>query len=742
MLYTLYPKPEAFGSRLRWMACRLSWLCSPLLFATICPAQAEQETGADKPFQRIEQVLVIGVRETVPGSGSVVSTEELERFDPTDMHQAISAVPGIYVREEDGFGLRPNIGIRGAAAERSQKITLMEDGVLIAPAPYSAPAAYYVPNISRITGVEVLKGPSAIRHGPHTVGGAINLVTRDVPAESLSELDLSYGSHAFHKAAIAHGGPLGNSNFGFLLEGLRYASDGFKELDGGGNTGFVRNDIGVKLSWTPGSRFYQRLTLKLGYADEDSNETYLGLTDEDFAANPERRYPASQLDRFQSEHFNAHLNYGLLVGGVSLNAKAYWNRFERRWNKLAGFLAGSSLQSVLAAPPRYSQQYDLLVGAMDSIPVDDQTLKVTDSDRVFNSRGVQATVVADGAFGAFDHRFTVGVRLHGDEVERDHRPRGYLMRGGEMVWDEFDRPPSVVDRADTIALAAFASEELNWRGLQLTLGLRHEQIEGKSEDLRTGATLDNRQSVLSPGFGIFWQVTDTLGVLGGVYRGFSPAGPGSSGVDPERSLNFEYGLRWRTAALQFEAVGFLSDYENLIGRCRVSDSGCDAGEEFNGGRVKVHGAELTAAWTRELTPGIGLDLDLVYTYTDSAFQTGFLSGFSQWGLVHEDDELPYLPRHRGLARIGLFGAAWELSAAVRHQSKMREEPGQGPVANGLHADGHATVDLTARWHFRKSTLLQLVVGNVLDQNAIVSHRPYGARPNRPRWLTFRIRHRF
>ena len=42
----------------------------------------------------------------MPGSGSVVASDELERSDYTDMNQVMSAVPGVYVREEDGFGLR------------------------------------------------------------------------------------------------------------------------------------------------------------------------------------------------------------------------------------------------------------------------------------------------------------------------------------------------------------------------------------------------------------------------------------------------------------------------------------------------------------------------------------------------------------------------------------------------------------------------------------------------------------
>ena len=258
----------------------------------------------------------------------------------------------------------------------------------------------------------------------------------------------------------------------------------------------------------------------------------------------------------------------------------------------------------------------------------------------------------------------------------------------------------------------------------------------------TGFREGNRQSVVSPGAGVHWQVTDWLGLLAGAYRGFSPAGPGAEGVDPERSLNVEYGLRLAAGSVRLEAVGFFSDYENLLGRCRVSDAGCDAGEEFNGGRVDIQGAELTASWTTKLMSGLGLDADLTYTYTDSAFQTGFLSGFSQWGLVREGDQLPYLPRHRLFAQIGLVGSTLELSAAVKHQARMREEPGTGPVAHGLHADALTTVDVTASWRPRESTLLQLVVGNLTNEAAIVSHRPFGARPNRPRWLTVRVRQTF
>ena len=577
--------------------------------AALAPNAESAAPESAESSELTEQIIVIGTRNTVPGSGAVIDRVELDRFDHVDVNQVMSSLPGVYVREEDGFGLRPNIGIRGAAAERSQKITLLSDGVPVAPAVYSAPAAYYMPNISRMHAVEVLKGPSAIHHGPHTVGGAINLVTRPVPPDRSAELDVSLGDSGFHKLAATYG-DMGERT-GFLAEALRYGSDGFKELDGGGPTGFSRNDLGAKVLWSPSSA--HRLTVRVGYADEESNETYLGVTDDDFLASPYRRYAASQLDRFVSEHVQAYLDYAVEAGAaMTVNAKAYWHRFERDWNKLDGLFSGRALQRVLAAPQRFAREYNLLTGAVDSLPTDAQTLDVTNNSRRYSTAGIQATTAMTFQMGNVGHRLTGGARLHRDDVERHHMPRGYLMQSGQLVFDGRSRRPKALNRADTEALALFASEELTWRTATLTLGLRHERISGEREDLRPRGTFsESSQAVTSPGAGIHWQLTEALSVLAGVYRGFSPAGPGARDVEPEQSMNFEYGFRYFTAPLNVEVVGFSSDYDNLLGRCRVSDAGCEPGDEFNAGRVEVAGVEVAASAVRRLTDTLRLDADLV-----------------------------------------------------------------------------------------------------------------------------------
>tara|TARA_B110000027_G_scaffold109205_1_gene116568 strand:- start:1760 stop:3928 length:2169 start_codon:yes stop_codon:yes gene_type:complete len=697
----------------------------------------------DVKAPNLEEVLIIGSKEDkskLAGSGIQIGQELIEKQSYTDLNQVISMAPGVYVREEDGYGLRPNIGIRGATAERSQKITIMEDGVLIAPAPYSAPAAYYITNAARLHGLEVLKGPASIQFGPHTVGGAVNLVTRPASWQSFGELVYTAGTDNFQQLLATS--EFVGENVSYMFDAIHYSSDGFKKFRNGADTGFKRGDFNVKVHWRPKTDLNQSVVLKIGYADEDSNETYLGLTDDDFNKTPTLRYPASQLDHFVSDHSQVHLSHNIdLENGIALKTKIYFNEFNRSWNKFDGFLVGPNAKLVLGSPNRYLAAYEVLAGLTDSASAG-LTIDVTDNDRAYSSDGMQFGLSKQLSLGSFEHEVNLGVRYHHDDVERNHQQRSYLMISGQLVNDGIVRPAKVINYAETDAIALYLQDEITKGDFTLSLGIRYEDIQGSVDNRITDSRPSNHQSIAAPGAGGHYQLTDTIGLLAGVHVGFSPAGPGSSSAEAEESLNFEYGIRYETDSHSAEIIGFFSDYKNLLGRCRASDANCSVGEEFNGGQVEIGGIELNGNFDLSLSEFISLNSQLNFTYTETAFQKSFLSQFSQWELVKKGDELPYVPKYVGRWQIGIGNSNWAVNAAVKYQHEMREVPGTGDPIPGLQTESLATLDLSATWYVSDSLNLKLMVRNATDESAIVSHRPYAARPNLPRMVLGQIRYRF
>ena len=178
------------------------------------------------PLSVIEQrTRLTGESADIPGSAHILRSEDLESTVSShdDIHQFLRQVPGVTVQEEDGFGLQPNIGMRGSGSERSSKITVMEDGVLIAPAPYAAPAAYYFPVVGRMSAIEVRKGSSQIKYGPRTIGGALNLVSSPIPAAFAWEGEAALGGYATRRLRAKVGGS--SSRAGWLAETYHLETD-------------------------------------------------------------------------------------------------------------------------------------------------------------------------------------------------------------------------------------------------------------------------------------------------------------------------------------------------------------------------------------------------------------------------------------------------------------------------------------------------------------------------------------
>lgn len=310
---------------------RASYLCGSLALLLSAAVSAEEH------FDR-EVIIVGGYQEAYETAGSAhfIGPEELLKFNYSDIQDIIREVPGVSVQLEDGYGLRPNISIRGTPTERSSRVTLLEDGVMIAPAPYSAPSAYYFPTAGRMHAFEVLKGPSAITQGPYTIGGALNMISTPIPRDMDGGLLIEGGGNSDHRLH-AYAGFTSDEGVGVLLETHDWASDGFHKIDrDGGDTGLDIQDHTFKIRYTtPDSR--HQLDFKYQYADQSSDQSYLGLTDQDFQDSPHRRYGLSALDNIKTQHDQHILRYRFKASdSLAVSVTAYNNEHTRNWFKTEG----------------------------------------------------------------------------------------------------------------------------------------------------------------------------------------------------------------------------------------------------------------------------------------------------------------------------------------------------------------------------------------------------------------------
>lgn len=712
------------------------------------PAAASEPSGAETASVKrgpVEMITIFGQADDlsdIGGSAHIIDEEKLETLEYDDIHRVLREVPGVYVREEDGFGLRPNIGIRGASSERSAKVTLMEDGILFAPAPYSAPAAYYFPLVTRMVGVEVFKGPASIEYGPHTVGGAINLVTRAIPDEPTAAIDLAYGQFDSFKIHSWAGGRW--NGFGLLLEGVRLGSDGFKDLDGGGNTGFERDEIMLKgdYLWPWVSDLELVTEAKIGWSDELSHETYLGISDDDFADTPYRRYPASQLGRMEWDRWQFQLSQFVGVSDdLRFQVTAYRNQLDRAWRKLNRFEVGApSLNDIFRNPTGINAVYlSVLRGDSDSAgPL--ETLLIGTNDRQFVSQGIQLVGNWDRSTGPLDHYVEGGVRLHYDEIDRDHTEDPYDMRSANLVRTDAPRRQIVDSLGEAVAVAVYLRDEIEWGRLIVTPGLRFESIFTDYKDRLPemdglpAETDDDNQNIVIPGISAVYSLTDEFSLLGGVHRGFSPVAPGqSSSADPEDSINYEAGLRYLGGYFNTFAIGFFNDYDNLLATCRQG-TGCepeDIDRQFNAGDVDVWGLELTADSEPELGWLIYAPMSITYTLTQSEFGSTFSSASAIFGEVEKGDELPYVPEHQVNVSLGLRRDPFGVTTSITYVGEQRDVAGQGSIPANEKIDDFVYADLAVYWDFSAQGRLYLGIDNFTDEAYIVSRRPFGARPGMP-----------
>lgn len=716
-------------------------------------AEAAPETGKVHILQGLLVTSTAAETANVGGAVTFIDAEEIGKFAATDVNRVLRVVPGVQIQEEEGYGLRPNIGIRGSGNDRNNKIVVMEDGVLMAPAPYAAPAAYYFPFTGRMEAIEVTKGAAAIKYGPSTVGGAINMFSTAIPDNEDGSLSASLkvlGGEDNTLRVHGHAGgwmPLSQAwDIGILAETLQDRTDGFKTVDGGGDTGYTVQDYVGKLAFRSkaGSGLRQAFEFKVQVSDEHSDETYLGLTAADFAANPYRRYAASRLDQMNVDHKTFQATHRVdFDNNTNLTTTAYYTETARAWYKINDVRVGAgpwrSISSVVGDPATFGAELDVLRGTANG------DIRVRNNNREYYSAGIQSVLGTTFLTGDIAHFLEVSARYHQDEEDRFQNQDVYAMAGGALTLTTAGAPGSQENRVgDAKAWAFFVRDTIDWGNLTVVPGLRYETIKLRRTDYALNdparvtpiAVLENSVDVLIPGISATYHLSDEWQLLGGVHRGFAAPGPGSTS-DAERSVNYEAGLRYGAGDFSFETIGFFNDYSNLLGTCTASTGGgCVIGAQFDGGDVDVKGLEVAAGYDAGGLLGLGLKVPLgaAYTYTTSEFKTSFASGFGPWGTVTAGDALPYVPEHMLTISAGLEGESWRTNLLVSYVDETRSRAGSGAIPANELINERLIFDLSAEYDIAPGVTLIGIVENLTDEVYNVAFDPAGARPGKPRTI--------
>ncbi|MDX9731452.1 MAG: TonB-dependent receptor, partial [Bdellovibrionales bacterium] len=620
------------------------------------PAAAEDALESESEMGAIQVLGASKSDLTQPTAPTRVSKKKIEKLQTSNVNEALKSAPGVYVREEDAEGLRPNIGLRGTNPDRSKKIVILRDGILAGPAPYSAPAAYYVPSMSHTESLEVMSGFTAVHYGPNSIGGAINYVTPQIPVDGWSQfVDLGYGSFNTRRLQAEVSGGKSNDDgpkFGYLVRVSQVASDGFKKLDTGGETGFTQNDVFAKFKL--GSNF----GATFGFSNETSDETYLGLSAADFNSSPYRRYAASEKDEMKWEHWFAQLEYekafsdGFAQGDV-LNVAAYHQRFRRDWYRLDKFRGATAkpLREILNKPDANQLFYDILRGDEDTSTVGtDGELVVFSNDRTYVSQGVQARWVGEGKTGDLKHSYQSIVRVHHDRIDRDHTYDYYEMNQGRMVRTATPTQQDRLNMEEALATLVSAQDDISYGSWVFTLVGRAEVVDFKSEDKVTGVQHSRSDTVFVPGAGLLRKFGDSFSARASVNRAVTVAGLDASGKDKrEEAVNYEWGFRYfgGDQDLQADLTFFFNDYENLTGTCTAS-VGCatpSLDTQLNGGQASIYGVEARVA-EGFMLGRVWVPLEFNVTLLSATLESDWTSTNAEWGSgpIRKGDPLPYVPQ--------------------------------------------------------------------------------------------------
>jgi Fe(3+) dicitrate transport protein len=695
-------------------------------------SQSQMNTDSTRQ-QEIPEVTVLTKKDRwlsgVPGSAFYLPTEQLTRMAPLSGNEVLKQIPGVHVADEEGLGLRANIGIRGLDPDRSTSVLILEDGIPVQLNPYGEPELYYTPSMDRMSAIEMVKGSGQIMFGPRTIGGVINYITADPPAQPETKVALRGGSGGFLAAQLGYGSTYGNI-------GIRLQYD-HKRADKIGVTAVETHDFTAKLRFVLGEK--SSVGLKIQLYDEWSNATYLGINQSMFERKDYYSIMAPD-DQLNVRRYAISTTHKYLINkNLKLITSGYTYTTDRNWRRQ--LFSGNP-----SAPLLTGVVWGDSSTANGAVYMQSQTLH---RNRSFTVGGVESHLVWTYNINKMTHQLDAGVRylsegvveqellgsspraIAGVLVRNEKRP-GYAMSG--FLQNKF----VLTDRWSVTAGVRLEDYHFE-RGVYL-----YKSVSNAYRDTIIKAS--SHIQALIPGVGLVFQGGKNVVFFAGVHKGIAPPAIKNSvsatgevfPLDTQESWNYELGTRFNNRrGVEGELAFFYLDFDKQV--IAISESSGGTGSGFaNAGATRHTGLETS------FKVDFGKIFDWKYQYYLQSGATYSYATYASARFVGPEktnilgNMLPYAPRWMATQTMGfIIPTRFEVQVVGNYVSQQftDERNSVVPGADGRTGlmKGYFVADAVLRYGIPtwKSTIT-VSVKNLTDARYIASRRPQGIKMAVPR----------
>ena len=715
-----------------------------IIVAAIMSLQLVSVVRAEVPeIEKMPTVEVIGGQEALqalPSSGFILDEQELYRSHVFTTNEALRKIPGIHVRDEEGFGIRPNIGIRGLNPTRSTKTLLLEDGLPLSFAPYGDNASYYHPPVDRFVRVEVLKGANQILFGPQTISGTINYITPAPPLTPAGHVSITGGNRDYLNGHLNYGGYY--KNLGGLFDYSHKQGDGARD-----NTEHDLDDVNVKGIY----EFSNKAALigRFNYYREDSLVGYSGITDAELR-NFGIRYNPFDNDEFNVDRWGSSLTHEWNMSEyLTATTSIYWANFDRRWWRQSSRTTDGQCGNAFRD------------NRLNGVAVDPDACNLIQGRlRNYYTYGIEPRVDIRHTLFGQDNEFKIGFRAHREEQFREQQ-------NGTTAFAR-SGPKSEDNERETNAHSVFMQNRMEIGKWNITPAVRWESIDYERRNNLNGAKGTNEVTELIPALSVGYKPFERLILFAGVHEGFAPPRVedlitntgGSVELDAEHSTNIEIGLRSDIYdGIKLDATYFHNDFDNLIavGSVAGGDQPLAQGEALFEGVEFFGRAESRPTQT---FPG-NFYAQAAWTYTWTAEQSTAFTRVTD-GLPLQGDTAgnrqPYAPEHLLTAAIGyVHGSGLDTQLEAVYVSSQfadflnldngSDHP-DGPASMNARSgqfgeiDAYTVLNLSVTYPIKKDVVDVFVsVKNLLDEEYITD-RTRGIFPGAPRLVQAGLKYSF